>query len=280
MKKTRGMFWVVLGIFLLCYVFRVFEYLVLRTDKTWIGEAVIHKCIGIVIILIVVRILQLTVKEIGFVKQKCFQNLLKGLAFGIAVFIIAYATEILIAISSGRFEALQIYISSYAVNQNVGNETDIIFFVICIVGNIINVIMEEGLFRGVFQKVLENKFSFIFSAVISSALFGLWHMIGPVRNYIDGAFSKEAMIANILMLVITSGLVGFKFALMTKMTGSLYMAMGDHFVNNTIVNILHVVSNTGADEMMFVRITIAQSLSFILVLIAYLVRSDRKTVTQ
>ena len=43
------------------------------------------------------------------------------------------------------------------------------------------------------------------------------------------------------MLVIhQSSLVGFKGAMITKLTGSLYMAMGDHFVNNTIVNILHV----------------------------------------
>ena len=54
------------------------------------------------------------------------------------------------------------------------------------------------------------------------------------------------------------------------MTNNLYMAMGDHFVNNTIVNILHVVSKTGADELQFVRITVAQTLSFIIVLVYYL----------
>ena len=75
---------------------------------------------------------------------------------------------------------------------------------------------------------------------------------------------------NIAILVVTSGLIGFKFALLTRMTGNLYMAMGDHFVNNTIVNILHVVSKTGTDELQFVRITIAQTLSFIVVLIYYL----------
>ena len=80
----------------------------------------------------------------------------------------------------------------------------------------------------------------------------------------------EGLIANAMMLVITSALVGFKFALLTKMTGSLYMSMGDHFVNNTIVNILHVVSDTGIDEMMFVRITVAQSVSFVLVIIYFI----------
>lgn len=88
--------------------------------------------------------------------------------------------------------------------------------------------------------------------------------------------SMGGMIANIAMLVGTSALVGFKFAMLTKMTGSLYMAMGDHFVNNTIVNLLHVVSATGVDEMMAVRVAIAQSVSFILVLICFIRRHLKK----
>ena len=67
----------------------------------------------------------------------------------------------------------------------------------------------------------------------------------------------------------TSALIGFKFALLTRITGSLYAAMGDHFVNNTIVNLLHVLSYSGADELQTVRIALAQSLSFLLVLIWY-----------
>ena len=88
--------------------------------------------------------------------------------------------------------------------------------------------------------------------------------------------SMGGMIANIAMLVGTSALVGFKFAMLTKMTGSLYMAMGDHFVNNTIVNLLHVVSDSGVDEMMAVRVAIAQSVSFILVLLCFIRRHLKK----
>lgn len=80
------------------------------------------------------------------------------------------------------------------------------------------------------------------------------------------------MIANLVLLVVTTFLGGVKFALLTKMTGSLYMAMGDHFVNNTIVNMLHVASASGADELMFARMGIAQTLSFVIVLIVYLKR--------
>lgn len=65
-------------------------------------------------------------------------------------------------------------------------------------------------------------------------------------------------------------MIGFKFSLINKMTGSLYMAMGDHFVNNTIVNMIHVSSYTGVDELQIVRIAVAQGLSLIIVLIYYM----------
>lgn len=271
-KKTIP---VVMIIYLLCFVFRIWEYFVLRTDRTFWGEAFIHKLIGIVILCAAVKGLSFTFKEIGFSKERVLSDLGKGLLFGISIFAIAYGVEILIAVLQGNFQALQLYVSAYAVDGNIGNQTAFIFFIICIVGNIINVIMEEGIFRGIFQQILQKKYSFILSAVIASCLFGLWHIIGPVRNYYDGVSSLGGCIANAAMLVVTSGLVGFKFAILTKMTGSLYMAMGDHFVNNTIVNMLHVVSGTGADELQVIRITIAQTLSFIVVLIRYKLRHSK-----
>ncbi|MBP5437252.1 MAG: CPBP family intramembrane metalloprotease, partial [Treponema sp.] len=98
---------------------------------------------------------------------------------------------------------------------------------------------------------------------------------GPVRTFFDGESSMAGTVANAIMLVFTSALVGFKFAMLTKITGSIFMGMGDHFVNNTIVNILHVVSKNGADQMMAVRVALAQSLSFILVLIWFAMSSSR-----
>lgn len=274
--KRMKIWSVVLGTYLLCYIFRTLEYFVLRTDQTWVGEAIVHKVLGIVILFGVSACVKITVTQMGFVKEKAFCNLVKGLAFGCSVFVLAYGVEIMIAVSQGSFSSLQLYVSTYAISQNTGYRTEFLFFLICIIGNIVNVIMEEGIFRGLFIKLLEQKHSFVVSAIISSCLFGFWHMIGPVRNYADETMSMNGMIANIAMLVITSTLVGFKFVMLTKMTGSLYMAMGDHFVNNTIVNLLHVVSDTGADEMMVVRVAIAQSVSFILVLLCYIHRC-RKT---
>ena len=270
MKKLRSPLLSVLVIYILCFIFRMIEYFMIRTDQTLLGEAIIHKIAGIIILWIAIKILSTDFEFIGFKRKGIFKNFAFGLLFGISVFAAAYGAEILIAVSQGNFQSLQFYVSSYAVDKNIGNQTGILFFLICIVGNIVNVLMEEGVYRGLFQKILQQKYKFIAAAIICSILFGAWHVIGPIRSYYDGMSSMGGMVANIFMLVITSGLVGFKAAMITKLTGSLYMAMGDHFVNNTIVNILHVTSYTGADELMFVRITIAQSLSFLLVLIFYI----------
>lgn len=260
----------ILLIYMICFGFRGFEYFVLRTDQTFWGEAFIHKLIGIMIFYAVVKMYGMNLKDIGFEKNRVLRNLLKGIGFGLSVFIAAYIVEILILVVQNKFAMVQIYVSAYAIDGNIGNQTALIFFIICIVGNIINVFMEEGLFRGLFQKMFEYKYTFIVSAIISSSLFGIWHIMAPVRSYCDGIIGVSGLIANMIMLIITSGIIGFKFCLLTKMTGSLYMGMSDHFVNNTIVNVFHVISDTGVDELQVVRIAVAQSLSFIIVLIFYL----------
>lgn len=257
-------------IYILCFTFRGFEYFELRTDQTFWGEAFIHKLIGIMIFYAVAKMYGMNLKDIGFEKNSVLRNLFKGFGFGLSVFIIAYIVEILILVVHNKFAMVQTYVSAYAIDGNIGNQATLIFFIICIIGNIINVIMEEGLFRGLFQKMLEHKYSFIVSAIISSCLFGIWHIMAPVRGYCDGMIGVRGLLVNMVMLIVTSGIIGFKFCLLTKMTGSLYMSMSDHFVNNTIVNSFHVISDTGVDELQVVRIAVAQSLSFIVVLIYYM----------
>ena len=275
-NTKRKVLSVVLIIYLICFVFRILEYFILRTDRTFWGEAFIHKLIGIAVLFVVIKLFDFTFKEIGFAKGKTILCISKGLTFGLVIFVLAYSAEILVLALHGNFKTLALYVSAYSVDGNIGHQTALVFFAICIVGNIINVVMEEGMFRELFPKLLEHKYTFIISAVIASVLFGMWHIMAPIRDYYDGTMSMSGFIANSVMLVITSALVGFKFAMITKLTGNLYMAMGDHFVNNTIVNILHVISTSGTDDLMILRISIAQSVSFIIVLIWYFVARHKK----
>lgn len=268
-EKITKPFTLVAAIYILYFILRVMDLFILRTDQTWVGEAIIHKLLGIVIMSIIACRLGFKPEEIGFSKGKSILKVFYGLAFGFAVYGIAYAAEIIMAKAAGSFDSLRFYVSAYAIDKNSGNRTGFLFFILCIIGNVINVLMEEGNFRGLFPGILGEKYAFAKAAVITSALFGFWHIVLPLRNYVDREQSFSGMIVQCVLLLVISTLIGLKFTILTKMSGSIYMSMGDHFFNNTIVNLLHVVTNTGADEMMTVRIFIAQSLSFVLVLIYY-----------
>ena len=267
--KNKNILSSVLLIYALCFLFRLFEYFILRTDSSVIGEAIFHKLMGIALLIILAHLYKYKAAEIGFSLNKCGIKLISGLLFGILCFAIAYFVEISIAKASGSYAGLKFYVTSYSVNGNLGNQTGLLFFALCILGNIINVVMEEGVFRGLFFRRLQEKYSWSVTAIISAVLFGFWHVVGPVRSFIDDEISVFGLCMNCLILILSSAVVGYKYGLITKITGSCFMAMGDHFVNNTLVNILHVVCENGTDQFQMIRISIAQTLSFILVLIFY-----------
>ncbi len=268
MKKTHAVYTLrsILLIYIICFIFRGIEYMYIRTDQSILGEAFIHKLIGIAVLFISLKYLSIGADKIGFQPKNIFKNVFYGLLLGISVYIIAYAAEFLIQLSSNNVPSLKLFVSSYSIDGNFGNQTGIIFFVICVIGNVINVVMEEGIFRGLFLNIAEKRYSFSVSVIISSVLFGFWHIAAPLRSFLDGERSLYGTLLMMLMLIVTTGITGAKFCLLTKISGSLWLAMADHFFNNAIINILHISTTSGTDELQVVRITIAQTISFLFVL--------------
>jgi len=270
----------VLGFYAVCWVIRIVEYFVFRTDQTIIGEAVIHKSAGIVLLAVALGVVGYKWRDVGFCSNKFIRDTGKGLLLGIGAFVLAYGVEMIIQTAAGNAPALDVHVTSYAIVGNRSLEGGFWILVFCIVGNVINVVMEEGVFRGLFCKLPLEKHAFWLACILSSLLFGFWHIAQPIRNIIDGEQTFGGAVMFATMLVITSTLLAIQYCMLNRVTGSIWAGMAAHFVNNITINLLHVSTVSGVDEMQTTRIAIAQAVSFVVVLIIYLADRRKKAKNQ
>lgn len=262
-------------IFMICLVIRIMEYFIIKTDTTFISENFIHKLMGIIILVFLLKIMNYKFKDIGFKRNKWFKYLIYGLILGGICFGISYFIEYIILYVKSRNPSLELYVNGFSLVGNEVKHTEIVFFILCILLNIVNVIMEEGLFRGFFLKVINNKNSFLKSNMIVALLFGLWHFVMPLRLFITGEMNFIFFIVMMLGYIVLAGIMSIKWEMLYKMTGSLFIGIGDHLFNNIIAtNMLHIVSNTGVDELQIVRILIVQIISFMLICLIYKKRKE------
>ncbi len=259
-----------IAIFMLCLSARLVEYFLIKTDRTAIGENVLHKVAGIIILALALKRVNLTWSDIGFQRNGFVSSILKGLLLGSVCFAISYWLELTISALQGNPAYFEIYISSFSLTGSQIKNTDFVFFLLCVVFNVINVWMEEGIFRGLFIKIFSESKPFMQANFIAAFLFGIWHIVMPVRSYMNDEMSFAAMVLMGIGYIILAGIMGIKWGLLYHMTGNIWTGLGDHLLNNTVAtNMLHVVSLNGADELQIVRIMVAQIISFVFVLIIY-----------
>ena len=274
--KSRPVLFVFI-VYIICWIFRAIEYFIIRTDQTIMGEAFIHKLAGIALLAVVLNALGYKWQDIGFRIDKFVRGTGLGILLGGVVFILAYSIEMMIQTQAGNSPTLSFYVTSYAIGGNRDLQGGTMLLLFCLVGNLINVVMEEGVFRGLMCKITEQKHSFWFACIFSSLLFGLWHIAQPLRNVMDGEQSVMGAVMSSILLVGTSALLGVQYCMLRKITGSLWAGMAAHFINNAAINLLHVTTTSGVDELQIMRITIAQSVSFVIVLIFYVANTRKKS---
>ena len=261
-------------IFMFCLLVRFVEYFLIETDKTAIGENVFHKVVGIIILAVILKGSNFTWSDIGFQRNSFAGSILKGLLLGSVCFAISYGLELAIFILQGNPAHLEIYISSFSLTGSQIKNTDFVFFLLCVLFNIINVWMEEGVFRGLFIKTFSEAKPFMQANFIAAFLFGIWHIVMPIRSYVNGEMPFAAMVLMGIGYIILAGIMGIKWGLLYRITGNIWVGLGDHLFNNTVAaNMLHVVSLKGADELQIVRIMAAQIISFAFVLVIHTYRT-------
>lgn len=279
-KSKKNILWALVIMFVICFVIKDIEFLFIKTDSTFIGENVICKIVCIIATVITAYKLGYKLPDIGFKNKKVLRYAICGLGLGIVTFAVSYGIEMMILAISGSNPKLSFYITNFGLT-GATNEISLSFtaVVICVVGNVINVLAEEGLFRGIILKSTSDIWGFRTGNYIQALLFGFWHIISCVVGVKDGSMTIGMAFVFAIGYVVLAGILGIEWGTCVNMTGVLWVGMFEHFFNNFMSNALHVLS-TGtdgiieADNMQILRIVLSNILSLTIVLV---VNSCKKT---
>lgn len=154
-----------------------------------------------------------------------FGNVSEGLLWGLGVSLIAIAALTLVSINM-RVR------SFFLDGRTKGVSKKHVAFRVLVDIPIGTVLFEELLFRGLIYGFFSSTIGVSEAIVISSALFGLWHVL-PSITFSKQNHKAPAKIPTILGTVFFTALSGVVFALLREVSGSIIAPIALHYTINT-----------------------------------------------
>jgi membrane protease YdiL (CAAX protease family) len=248
--------WVVCILISVIFSLRIFEVFGLRSDELF-GEQFLTKIIGLVLIIGYVVSAKGNLGSIGIhSKYWLFSSMLGFLVMAVGLFV-GYGAEWLYLHEVNEdprfFMAAQ---GHTLIPENIA-AGGLFFGVTLLSGNVINSFMEEGLFRGVIITHFGYRIGLTKANLLQACLFGIWHIVWPIRDYLDGQTSLNATLGTSIGYIFLSGLIGFAWGYLYLKTNSLWTSWSAHTLNNTVINFFHVTTVSGMPSTLGLRVGIA-----------------------
>lgn len=224
MEKSLNRFMLFIGLFIMDILYSAiviailkyagFDILALNNNLKYIALIIIDLSFMFILYLIYR-------KELNNEFSKYIKNFGKNFSFGLKLWLLGLILMI------GSNIIIQLIYPSVATNEEAVQESLKMFpiytaFASCIFAPFV----EEIIFRKCLAKVFKNSFLFI---VISGLLFGLAHTITEIGT-------------SQMLYIIPYGLFGSIFAYMYSKTKNIFVSMTFHFIHNTVLVILSLLS--------------------------------------
>ena len=242
----------VLGVFAI----RILDVFVIRSDEIF-GEQVLTKVLGLILILVYAWNAKGSLRGIGLHADHWARNVALGLALMGGALVIGYGVEWLTLFFMGQQPAFYFAAEGNTLLPNDAATGNWLFALTLIAGNVVNSFMEEGLFRGVVISHLGSRMSLIKANLIQASIFGVWHIVWPLRDYLDGKTDFASMLGVSIGYILLSGLVGLAWGLFYIKTNSLWTSWSAHTLNNTAMNLLHITTAAGLPSTLGLRVAVA-----------------------
>jgi membrane protease YdiL (CAAX protease family) len=258
-RQTQPARWAILAplaLLALALLLRVLDIFVLRLDER-LGEILLSKALGFALVIAYVWWAGRRVAAIGLHARRLGPALALGAGLTGAAFIVAVAVQLL-TLEPGATLAV------HAVDPKTGLAGGAAFAGLLILGNVVNSFMEEGLFRGVMLTHFLQRWRFGAANLLQAALFAAWHLVWPLKAYLNGESSAAGAAAQAGLLLLGTFVAGLVYGYLFRRTDSLWAPWIAHFVNNTILNLVQVQGPTGElQPAMVMSVVVVIALAFL-----------------
>ena len=242
-------------LFVIIFVIRMIEIFVLRLDEIW-GEIFVSKFLGFLIIIGYLYMVKRKPSDIGL----HLHNLLKSMSIALIIMTLSislsYLAEWIYLAGRGMQPSLLFAPLSYALEAEYAMKGGLLFGFWLFFGNLVNSLMEEGLFRGVMITHFRVNLSFWKANFLQAFLFGIWHIVWPIKSYIMEQMSAQEAIFTSVGYILSSGLIALVWGYLFLKTGSLWTPWFAHTMSNSVMNLLHTVTAQGFDTGFLLRMSI------------------------
>jgi membrane protease YdiL (CAAX protease family) len=229
-------------------IFRLIDIFVLRLDER-LGEIILSKAIGFGLVVLFLFLIGRKLRDIGLHSEGLGPSILIGVSVTLLALSVGYTVELLVLSGNPTLQFA-------AVDPKAGMSGGWLFALWLVMGNFVNSFMEEGLFRGVMIPLFRTRLSFWQANWLQAVLFGAWHLPWALKWYLTGVVVTPA---EITIAVVTNFLpqilLGLIWGYMFLKTGSLWTCWIAHTLTNSTLNLLHILTESGIDTGMSLRMT-------------------------
>lgn len=247
-----------------------------KSDLTVLGDAFFSRCIGFIIIFLYIWAAKESTQTLGLSKkgEKFLAGGLYGALFALLPIAVVTAVEAAYYMATDasalalRFETPNM---SYVRSEDNLNPVAgvAIYIFTCFFGNA----FKECFFRGFLLKKFNRISSFTNANLMQSVLYMSFILPYLARNIPDqlsrGLLTPKVAAFMIGFYIVHESLAGLKWGLMTRISGSTYMAITDHFLFVFFSNSIYITDRYVTWSFMLHMLAI-QTVSFLFVLVYYL----------
>lgn len=211
--------YVALGLYAISFGIRLVDIFVLRLDETPFN-IITSKSIPIILILLYLWHNNKTVSEVGVHSNKLGLSFL----FGVIIFLVFDGTQIIVDFVMMTAVGAEPVVGLAQIPPEWG---------LYLFGfYIINSFMEEGLFRGLMMRQFMTKMSVGKANLLQSFLFGIWHIVWPIKAYISGEVDLAGFTSYAFQYVLVTFVAGLVFGYMFQKSNSLIGPVVLHTIHN------------------------------------------------